>query len=106
MQILYKFVEWSDVADKNHVVEMNKEIGKLPSLGQTLWFYREKEAGPPKSWLTVGYSTASRPTYWLSAADGAALTELIDKLAGLEDQLLGRAAPPPTPKNSTDSLFK
>ena len=103
-QHLYKFLEWSDVADKNHVQEVHKEIGQLPRILQTLWFHREKEVGPSKSWLIVTSSLHGTPIYRLSAADVAALLELLDKLPGLEDQLLGRNAPPPN--KGTDALFK
>ena len=102
-QHLFKFVEWSDVAEKNRVQEVHKEIGQLPSHVQTFWFHREKEAGPSKSWLIVT-SFNSTQIYRLSAADAAALLELLDKLPGLEDQLLERNAPPPN--KGTDALFK
>ena len=109
-QLLYKFVEWSDVADKNRVQVVDKEIGKLDGRNQTLWFHREKEVGPPKSWLVVidDYNDGQR--YRLSAPDVAALLELLDKLPALDDQLLNRSAPrPPSlppPNPAAEELFK
>jgi len=108
-QLLYKFVEWSDVADKNRVQVVDKEIGPLNSPSQTLWFHREKEAGPSKSWLIVNENYGGQ-RYRLSATDVAALLELLDKLPALDDQLLNRAAPKPPnlqPSNpATEELFK
>lgn len=109
-QLLYKFVEWSDVADKNRVQVVDKEIGPLNSpSSQTLWFHREKEAGPSKSWLIVNENYGGQ-RYRLSATDVAALLELLDKLPALDDQLLNRAAPKPPnlqPSNpATEELFK
>ncbi|MCE9610353.1 MAG: hypothetical protein K8R23_09190 [Chthoniobacter sp.] len=108
IQHLYKFAEWSDVAVKNGVAEVHKEIGQIRGQGQTLWFHRDKESGP-KSWLVVTENEDATPIYRLSTPDVNALVELCDKLAGLDDQLLGRGAQPAPsapPSKPTDSLFK
>lgn len=109
-QLLYKFGEWSDLADKNRVQVVDKEIGKLSSRYQTLWFHREKEVGPSKSWLIVTDTHSATQTYRFSAADVAGLLELLEKLPALDDELLGRTAPrPPTlqpPNPATEELFK
>lgn len=108
-QLLYKFVEWSDVAEKNRVQVVEKEIGQLKNRDQTLWFRREKEGNASKSLLVVN-DNYSGQRYRLSATDVAALLELLDKLPALDDQLLNRAAPgspaqqPPNP--ATEELFK
>ncbi len=109
-QLLYKFQEWSDVADKNRVQIVDKEIGQLNSRYQTLWFHREKEIGPSKSWLIVTRTESATQAYRLSAADVAGLLELLDKLPALDDQLVNPAAPsPPTlqpPNPAAEELFK
>lgn len=108
IQHLYKFTEWSDVAGKNGVAEVHKEIGQIRGRDLTLWFHRDKASGP-KSWLVVTEGEEMTPKYRLSSGDVNALTELCDKLAGLDDQLLGRAAqavPAAPPGKPTDSLFK
>ena len=109
-QHLYKFVEWSDVADKNRVQVVDKEIGQLNSRQQTLWFHREKEVGPSKSWLIVNNNYDDGQRYRLSTADVAALLELLDKLPAIDDQLLNRAAPRPPnlqpPNPAAEELFK
>jgi hypothetical protein len=99
---LKKFNEWSEVAEKNRVPEVHKEIASLPSRYQVLYFHREKEAGGTKSWLIVTNSISKKDEYKLSGTDVSALVELLGKLPALDAQVLDKTEP----KKPTDALFK
>lgn len=105
VQHLYKFTEWSEVADKNRVTEVHKEIGQLRRGIEAVWFHRDT-ATASKSWFVVTETATNQTKYRLSATDVGALVELCNKLPGLDDRQLGRDTPPPPPSKPTDSLFK
>jgi len=100
-EALKKFNEWSDVAEKNKVQDVHKEIAQLGTR-QTLYFHREKDAVSSKSWLVVTYNfSKTQQQYKLSAVDVSALAELLGKLPALDAQV-GKTEP----KKPTDALFK
>ena len=99
--LLQKFVEWSQVAEANHVQEVHKEIGTISIRdGQVLYFHREK--GSSVSWLIVGNSSTLAAFYKLRASDVSAILELLEKLPEPDAQGFGTKPPP----RAADSLFK
>jgi hypothetical protein len=99
--LLQKFTEWSEVAKKNDVREVHKEIGLIKVRdGEMLYFHREK--GSAFSWLIVANASTLRPIYKMTESDVSAIIELLEKLPAPGLQGFGQTPPP----KAADSLFK
>ena len=102
-EFLNKFTDWSEVARKNNVTEVHKEIGVLPTSRDTLYFHVGKEGAGTKNCIMIkapygqiGLERKLRPD------DVSSLLELIDKLPALEAKIPGNSVP----NKATDALFK